>query len=357
MERINVAIIGQGRSGRDIHGLFFKSEDNKVVKVVAVAELDEVRRERAKVEYPGCEVYENYKDFYKRDDIDIVVNASSSQDHFAITKDLLENGMNVIVEKPFARNRYECDTLIKLADDKGLLLAVFQQSLLTPYYLETKRVIKSGKLGDIKQIDVTFNGFARRWDWQTLQSKMAGNIYNTGPHPIGIALGLIDFDRDYDVVYSRLDNTDLSSGDSDDYAKIILSAPGKPVVDIETHSNDAFPAWNIKILGSKGSYRCTTYEYEMKYIVDGENPPQKLVYGPLMDEEGYPIYCKEDLKAHVESGKFEGEAFYTGAVKFYQMIYDKIRHNTPLEVTPEQGAMTISVIEAAHAQNPLPIKF
>lgn len=356
MERINVAIIGQGRSGRDIHGLFFKSEDNKVVNVVAVAELDEIKRERAKKEY-GCDVYEDYRDFYKRDDIDIVINAAPSDVHYSIAKDLLENGMNVIVEKPFARNRYECDTLIKLANDKGLILAVFQQSLLTPYYLETKRVVESGVLGDIKQIDVKFSGFGRRWDWQTLQCKMAGNLYNTGPHPVGLALGLIDFDKDYEVVYSRLDVTELSSGDSDDYAKIILSAPKKPVVDIETHSNDAFPAWNIKILGSRGSYRCTTYEYEMKYIVDGENPPQKVVYEPLVDEEGYPVYCKEDLKAHTESGKFEGEAFYTGAIKFYQMIYERIRHNTPLAVTPEQGSMTISVIEAAYAQNPMPIKF
>ncbi len=357
MERINVAIIGQGRSGRDIHGLFFNSEDNKVANVVAVAELDEIKRERARKEYPGCEVYEDYRDFYKRDDIDIVINAAPSDVHYSIAKDLLENGMNVIVEKPFARNRYECDNLIKIAKEKGLILAPFQQSLLTPYVMETKSVIKSGKLGDIQQIDVKFNGFARRWDWQTLQCKMGGNLYNTGPHPVGIALDLVDFDEDYKVIYSRLATTDMSSGDSDDYAKIIFAAPNKPVIDIETHSSDAFPAKNIKIIGSKGTYQCDTYEYEMKYVVDGENPQKEVVVGPLVNEEGYSIYCKEDLISHTESGKFEGEAFYTGAVKFYQMIYDRIRHNKPLDVTPEQGAMTVGVIETAHAQNPLKIKY
>ena len=29
MKKLNVAIIGQGRSGRDIHGAFFKSEFNE----------------------------------------------------------------------------------------------------------------------------------------------------------------------------------------------------------------------------------------------------------------------------------------------------------------------------------------
>ena len=60
MKKLNVAIIGQGRSGRDIHGAYFKSERNTLFNVIAVVEYDEDRRERAKQEYPGCDVYENY---------------------------------------------------------------------------------------------------------------------------------------------------------------------------------------------------------------------------------------------------------------------------------------------------------
>lgn len=357
MNKINVAIIGQGRSGRDIHGKFFKSDKNAVVNVVAVAELDPIRRERALSEYPGCEVYEDYREFYKRNDIDIVLNSTYSQDHYAIAKDLLENGMNVIVEKPFARNRYECDNLIKLAKDKGLILAVFQQTFLATYYTQTKKVIESGKLGDIKQIDITFSGFARRWDWQTLQSKMAGNIYNTGPHPIGIGLGLLDFDDKTEVVFSRLATTEFSSGDSDDYAKIILTAPGKPVVDIEINSNDAYAADNIKILGSKGTYKCTPSKYELKFFEKDENEARPVVFGSLKDENDYPIYCSEKLISHEESGEYVGDAFDLGTELFYKMVHAHITEGKPMEVTAEQAAKIISVIEKVHAENPLQIKF
>ena len=44
MKKLNLAIIGQGRSGRDIHGKHFKSERNTKFNVVAIVELDEVRR-------------------------------------------------------------------------------------------------------------------------------------------------------------------------------------------------------------------------------------------------------------------------------------------------------------------------
>jgi len=48
MKKLNVAIIGQGRSGRNIHGAFFKSESNTLFNVVAVVERDPARRELAK---------------------------------------------------------------------------------------------------------------------------------------------------------------------------------------------------------------------------------------------------------------------------------------------------------------------
>lgn len=356
MKKLNIAIIGQGRSGRDIHGKHFKSENNTLFNVIAVVERDERRRKRAAEEYPGCEVFESYTELYGRKDIDLVLNSTISNEHYQVAKDLIENGFNVVVEKPFARNRYECDTLIKLAKEKNVKLGVFQQSFFAPFYLYAKEVIESGKIGEIKQIDITYNNFARRWDWQTTQVKMGGNIYNTGPHPIGFALGFLDFDENYRVAFSKLDQV-LSSGDSDDYAKIILTAPNKPVIDLEISSNDAYPVANIKILGSKGTYKSTTGEYEMKYIKDGENPEQKLVLGSLQDADGFPIYCSEQLITHEEKGTFDGDAFDVGTKCFYEMMYNAIANNEEMSVTPHHAAMIISVIEQVHSENPLPIKF
>ena len=45
MKKLNLAIIGQGRSGRNIHGAFLRSDMNTLFNVAAVAELDPERRE------------------------------------------------------------------------------------------------------------------------------------------------------------------------------------------------------------------------------------------------------------------------------------------------------------------------
>lgn len=352
MKKLNLAIIGQGRSGKDIHGKYYRSDDNKYYNVRYVVDADEYRRGVAEEIYPGCTAFADYRELFGLSDIDLVVNASYSENHYPITEDLLMHGFNVLVEKPFGRTKSECERLIQLANEKGVTLAVFQQSNLAPIYTFAREVVASGKLGEIKQISVRFNGFARRWDWQTLQKKVAGGVYNTGPHPIGIGLGLIDFDPDYRVVFSRLGRS-LTSGDSDDYAKIIIEAPEKPVVDIEVISSDAYSDYNVKLVGSKGTYKSTTLKYKMTYIVDGENPERPVIESFLEDENRNPAYCFEQLIKHVEEGDFPGDAFSIGTPSLYEELYYKITEGRAMTVTPEMAAEVISVIETAHRDNPL----
>ena len=92
MEKLNLAIIGQGRSGRDIHGSFYRSERNLYYSVKYVIDFDENRRKKAEILFPGCETFSDYKELFDKKDVDLVVNASYSEMHFAITKDLLMHG-------------------------------------------------------------------------------------------------------------------------------------------------------------------------------------------------------------------------------------------------------------------------
>lgn len=356
MKKLKLAIIGQGRSGKNIHGRYYTSEWNEFYTVGYVVERDKHLTDIAREIYPGCETLTEYTELFAHDDIDLVVNASYSETHFSITKDLLEHGFNVLTEKPFAKSVYECDTLIETAKKNGVLLAVFQNTQMAPFYLDALNKTHDGTLGDIKQISIRYNSFSRRWDWQTLQKKMGGSAYNTGPHPIAMALGFLGFDKETRVVYSKLD-TALTSGDAEDYVKIIMTAPGKPVIDIEMNNTDAFCDYNLKLQGSRGTMKSTPKAFKMKYIVEGENPERPVIEQSLRNEEGLPVYCSEKLVAHEEEGTYDGDAFGVGTAEIYKSVYYAITEGKPLAVTTEQAAMVIGVIEQAHAQNPLDVKY
>lgn len=355
MKKLNVAIIGHGRSGRGIHGKYFKSELNKLFTVKYIVDVDERRRAMAKEMFPEAEVLADYTELFDKE-VDLITNATYSNDHYRITKDLLEHGKNVMSEKPFGRSYFECSELIRTAERKGVVLAVFHNTQPAPFYVKAKEVIASGILGDITEISIRYNGYARRWDWQTLQWRLGGSLYNTGPHPVAMALGFYDFDEKTQVKYSKLSRMQ-TSGDAEDFVKIILGADGRPPIDIEISSTDPYTDYTLKIQGSHGCFKATAGAYKMKYRVEGENPQRKVEPNFIYGENFEPVFCSEKLVMHEEEGSFEGNAMDVGVDTIYTGAYDRITGRGELAVSNEMARQVVSVIEAVHSQNRLEVKY
>lgn len=353
MKKLNIAIIGQGRSGRDIHGAFFKSDLNTKYNVIAIVDTLEERRIRAKEEW-GCDIYSDYRELFGREDIDLVVNSSFSHMHACITIDLLQHGFNVVCEKPFAKNYEECARIVDAAEKSGKMLNVFQQSRFAPYYTELQKIIASGKLGRPVQYSISFSGFSRRWDWQTYQGYNGGEVRNTGPHPLDQAINILGFDSDISV-FSKLDRVN-TFGDAEDYAKIILTAPGKPLIDIELSKCNAYNGPMYVVHCQYGSLKATMSTIDYKYFNPKTAPKQKLTLEPLFNQDRTPAYCSEKLDWTEEHIDLAGSAFDTAVKKYYDMIYDNIVNGKEMEITPYQVLKQFKVIDLIRSQNPLDVK-
>ncbi|MBO4452987.1 MAG: Gfo/Idh/MocA family oxidoreductase [Clostridia bacterium] len=350
MKQINIAILGQGRSGRDIHGAHLR-KDTERFKVVAVVDGMEERRERAKTEY-GCDVYSDYKEILGRKDIDLVVNSMPSNLHFPITKDLLEHDFNVLCEKPFVPTVKECDILTALAAERGRKLLVFQQSRFANYFLKVKEVIASGVLGRIVHIGIQFNSFARRWDWQCCLSNNGGNLANTGPHPLDQALNLLDYYDGMPQVFCHMDRCN-TFGDAEDYVKLILKAPDRPIIDLDISSCDAYPCYTYKVEGTRGTLKGTMAHIDWKYFVESEAPEQHLVREPLVYNPGsYPAYCSEKLVWHERSWDGDPQAPFIAAVQtYYDQVYQLFTEGREHDIKLYQVRQQLAVINEAHRQN------
>ncbi len=353
MKKLNVAIIGQGRSGRDIHGKFFKSDLNTKYNVVAVVDAIEERRIRAKEEW-GCDAYADYRDLFGRTDIDVVVNSTFSHMHADVSIDLLEHGFNVVCEKPFGKNYEECDRVVKAYEKSGKMLNVFQQSRLAPYYTKILEIINEGKLGRPIQYTIAFSGFARRWDWQTYQGYNGGEVRNTGPHPLDQAINILGFDSDI-TVFSKLDRVN-TFGDAEDYAKIILTAPGKPLIDIDLSKCNAYAGPMYVVHCQYGSLKATANAIDYKYYNPETAPEQKLTIEPLFTEERTPAYCSEQLEWTEEHIDVTGDAFNVAVQRYYDMIHAYLVDGKEMEITPYQVLKQFQIIDQIRAQNPLDTK-
>lgn len=351
-KQLNVAVLGQGRSGLDIHCAYLP-KDTEHFRIAAVVDALPERREKAARLF-GCDVYADYRELFGRTDIDLVVNALPSHFHPPVTIDLLEHGFNVMTEKPMARTAAQVDRMIEAAEKSGKMLAVFQQSRFASYYQTVKDVIASGKLGRIVQISVQFDGYARRWDWQCCQEFGAGSLYNTGPHPVDQALDLLDYREGMPEIFCKMDRVN-TFGDAEDYVKLLLTAPGRPVIDVEISSCNAYPNYTYNVQGTRGGLQGNMEEMKWRYFKEEEAPEQHLIKTPLMKEDGSPAYCSEKLTWYEESWQASKDdtPFTTAVGRIYHTIYDHLTEGTPLVVTPQQVRQQIAVMEKCHEMNPL----
>jgi len=109
---------------------------------VAVADLLADRRKHAAEEY-HCDVTADYRDLFKRKDLDLIVNSTPSNLHVPVTLEALNAGFNVLCEKPLAKKAAEVDRLIAASKKSGKVFAIFQQSRFAPYFQQVRKVIRS----------------------------------------------------------------------------------------------------------------------------------------------------------------------------------------------------------------------
>lgn len=348
MRRLRVGIIGQGRSGYSIHAhlLSILSEQ---FEIAAVADPLQDRRSEAE-EKLGCRSFEDFREMLEAVDMDFVVNAPPSNLHVPFAAEILDRGINVLCDKPLARRVEDVDKLIGIAEKKKVFLAVFQQSRFAPYFQKVREVISSGALGRIVMIKIAFNGFSRRWDWQTLQKYDGGNLLNTGPHPLDQALQLFGTEEEPNV-FCVMDRA-VTYGDAEDHVKLILTGDISPTIDLEISSCDAYPTSTYEVYGSRGGLRGTTSHIEWKYFDPDEAPKQRLTEEPLPER----AYCREDLPWREDSWDLpeeESNLFDIMGTRYYQNLYRFITDGVDPEVTVQQVRRQIAVIEESHRQNPM----
>ncbi len=354
-KQIRVAILGQGRSGRNIHGAHLRTDDR--FRVAAVVDPIAERRERAMREYGLAkqDVYASPEGLWGRTDIDLVVNSTPSPLHQPLAIELMRHGFNVLQEKPIAATKAQVGELERVISETGRTYLIFLQSRYAPQFVKVREVAESGVLGRLVEVKITSSGFGRRWDWQTLQENVAGSLYNTGPHPVGQALEFLD---DYDhmpEVWCHMDRAN-TFGDAEDFVKLLLRAPGRPLVDLEISCCDAYPAYTFAIQGERGTLTANAEEIRWKYFKPEEAPAQRLIREPLRDENGLPVYCREKLVWYEEvcpMTNIVDNVFSDATRRLYDDVYAKLVFGKEPNVTIRQVKQQIAVMEEAHRQNPL----
>ena len=154
MEKLKMALIGCGAFSK-IHLDGFRNQ--KKAEIVALCDKDINRaRERAEEFYPDAAVYDDADKLLADPDIDAVIIATIDQAHRELTVKALHAGKHVLCEKPMALTIEDCEAMVKAEEETGKKLMIGQVCRLTPGFMEAKRLVDEGVIGELFYVESTY---------------------------------------------------------------------------------------------------------------------------------------------------------------------------------------------------------
>ena len=148
METKRLVVFGLGARGL-IYANFAKTYPQKF-NLVAIIENNPERLEYAKTAYPGSRLFSNYQDFLTENiQADIVAVATQDEDHKEHAIAMMQAGYDLLLEKPIANNKADCLAIYQASRQYNRKVVICHVLRYTPFYSTVKRVIDSGKLGEV----------------------------------------------------------------------------------------------------------------------------------------------------------------------------------------------------------------
>jgi predicted dehydrogenase len=335
--RPRVALIGYGLAGALFHAPFIEAVEG--LELAAIVTSDPERRERAAREHPGSELLETADDVWERaSQLDLVVVAALNRFHVPLARAAIDNGLGVVVDKPFAPTVEEARELVHEGRAGGVFLTVFQSRRWDGDFLTVRRLRDEGALGSVYRFESRFDRWRPKlgagWRESGDAADAGGLLFDLGSHLVDQALQLFGPARD---VYAELDRR-RPGAEVDDDAFVALTHESGVRSHLSMTALAAQPAARFRVLGNRAAYVKHGEDVQEEQLRAGLRPDVPG-FGEEPEERWGTVGAGDDLRrVPTERGAY---------LTFYQGVAMSLREGAPPPVDPDDAVAALEVLEAA----------
>ena len=152
MKKVRIGVIGAGWWATFAHLPAIKAHLGAELVAVQSRELESAKK--IAKDFGAAFACATVEEILSLPELDAVIVASTPNVHFAQAKAALESGRHVLIEKPMTFTAAEAGELVAIAAQKKLQLLISCPWHFTRHGIESRRLIQSGALGEIKMISV-----------------------------------------------------------------------------------------------------------------------------------------------------------------------------------------------------------
>ena len=324
---MNIGVIGCGYWGTHILRNFNSSE---FWSLTHACDLDENQLSKAKKQYPQLSTTTNPIDIFNNDSIDAISIATPVFSHYNLAKSALLSGKHVWVEKPLTASYEEAKELIKLAEEKNLILNVDHTFIYTPAVKKIKQLFDTGEMGDFLYFDsVRINLGLFQHDVNVL--------WDLAPH-------------DLSILYYCINKKPIS-----------VSATGSCVVKYSNKEIENLAYLTIEFEDKSIAHLHVNWlsPVKIRQIIFG-GTKKMLVFDDMLPNEKIKIY---DTGVNIKNRDDIYEALvqyrvgdmYSPAIENKEALKDEVEHfyhsivnNTKTKTSGEMGLYVVNILEAAN---------
>lgn len=154
-EKLNIGLIGTGGRCQHLMRALARIPDARMGALCDVYDghLDQAR----KLADSQAFTTKHYPELLSRKDIDAVLIASPDHWHVPMTIDACAAGKDAYVEKPLTHNLAEGTAVIQAQNKHQRIVQVGTQQRSMPQFEKAREIVRSGQLGDIHKVHLTWN--------------------------------------------------------------------------------------------------------------------------------------------------------------------------------------------------------
>ncbi|MDR1344253.1 MAG: Gfo/Idh/MocA family oxidoreductase [Tannerellaceae bacterium] len=335
MKPIQTGLASYGMSGSVFHAPFLDMHPMFELRTIV-----ERTKDNARLRYPYVQTVRSYGEMLEDPCIRLVVVNTPDVTHYEFARNALIAGKHVIVEKPFVFTVAEGKALIALANDKGLMLAVYQNRRWDGDFLTIRQLLQSGMLGRVVEFHSSYQryrNYVQPGTWKEKADQRVGLTYNLGSHMIDQAVALFGIPQS---VYADIGKLRENSEVDDFYHIQLIYQNLKVSLRASYLVREETPRYYIH--GTKGSY--------LKYGIDPQEEMLKAGISPGIADWG--VEKETDwgiLNTEINGLHFRGkiETSRGNYASFYDTIYQALRDGTPPPTSATAVLPVIHIIEAA----------
>ncbi|HYD48201.1 MAG TPA: Gfo/Idh/MocA family oxidoreductase [Terriglobales bacterium] len=341
--RFRVALVGCGRIA-NVHAGYLRQTPH--VDFIGASDLDV----RSRDSFAGrwqVPTYADIDELLAAAQPEVVHLVTPPATHAPLAIQLMERGVDVLVEKPMALDVAEAERMVEVAKATGRMLTVDHNRWFDPVIRAAVRDIESGAIGKLAGIEVfqgAMAGEAQGEGSPQLQWSAAlpgGSLFDSAPHPAYLLRGFLGKIASLDVI------ADTPEGGG--IRELRAIARGANCLGVLSISQQARPFTNrVTVWGSEMSIEINLNN--MTLIRRRTRKVPKLVGKvlPNLDEAFQSVTATVTNTVEFVTGR---QRYYPGMGVHFRTLYHNLAQGLPAPVSAEEGRDVMWVVEEMWRQS------